>query len=229
LGCYPYARNHCLMTKKPVHTAADWKGLRIRTGTKANAVFTEEMGGSSVFMSSSDAYLAFQRGVMDGAQSGLTTFVARKWFEVAKYVAYVPVLLPESFFTFVNQDFWKSLSKKQKRALADAWLVAAKFDEKAAYEDEFLSRQILEKNGVKIYDVPKSESDTWKKKAIPAMKAKLILPAVDGNKAEAEKIWKMIESTKNLPASKDKPQMYEVPFAMYDLWHGWFLEKEGLN
>ena len=228
LGSFPYARNHAVLTKSSIKSLDDWKGKKIRTGTKANAVFSEAIGASSVFMSSSETYMAMQRGVIDGAQSGFTSFTSRKWYEVAKYVTNVNCLLPEAFFTFVNKDFWESLDKKQRRAIIDGWYAAALFDERAAYEGELEARKVLEDNGVTIYDVPIDIEKQWKEKAVPSMKETLILTAVGGDKAEAGKIWQMIEATRNLPPSSDAPNKYEVPMNMYKMWYAWLLEKEGL-
>ena len=229
LGSYPYARNHATIANTPIKTLDDWKGKKLRVGTKSNAVFLEAMGASTIFMSSSEVYMAMQRGVIEGAQSGFTSFVSRKWFEVAKYVTDLPCMLPEAFYTFVNLDFWNSLDKKQRKAIIDAWVIAAKFDEKAAYEDEFKARETLAKNGVEIYEVPKADELKWKERATPAIRKNLILPAVNGDQQEADKIWAMIEKTRTLPESTDTPAKFEVPMQMYDMWYDWLIKEEGLE
>jgi len=228
LGGYPYARNQVPLFKDPVKSAADWKGKKVRAGTKGQSIFSEAMGAPSVFMSSSETYMAMQRGILDGAQSGLSTHVGRKWYEVAKNLNYIDGLFPYEFHTFINLDFWNSLTKKQKRAMADAWLVAAKFDEKEAYEKELKCREILLENGVNIWDVPKETADAWKKKGVPMIKEKLILPAVGNDQKRADEIMQMIDNTRGLPPSTDLPAKLEVPYKMFETWHQWFLEKENL-
>jgi TRAP-type C4-dicarboxylate transport system substrate-binding protein len=173
--------------------------------------------------------MALQHGVMDGIQTGLTSMVSRKWMEIAKHVTDIPGLFPYEYHTFINQDFWNTLDKTQKKAILDAWLVAAKWDEKAVYEDFAASKAILEKSGVTYYNLPTDVAMAWKKKGIPMIQEKLIKPAVGGNMTEYNKILQMIEKTKNLPPSSDKPENYELPFKMYDLWHQWFSSKEGLK
>ncbi len=229
LGGFPYSRNQVPIFKDPLKNMEDWKGRKIRAGTKSQSIFSEALGAPPVFMSSSETYMAMQRGIIQGAQSGLSTHVSRKWYEVAKNIAYIDGLFPFQFHTFINLDFWNSLTKDQKKAIAEAWLVAAKYDEKAAYEDEIRCRKILEENGVEIWDVPKEEADKWKKASVSLIKEKLILPAVGNDQAKADEVLQMIENTRGLPASSDLPEKYEVPFKMLDNWHKWFMEKEGLN
>ena len=228
LGGFPYGRNQLPIFVKPVKSAAEWQGKKMRVGSKGQAIFAEAMGASTVFMSSSETYMAMQRGIIEGAQSGLTTFVGRKWYEVAKNVPYIDGLFPYEFQTFVNLDFWNSLTKKQKRAIAEAWHVAAKYDEKEAYLAELKCRKILAEKGVEVWDVPKETADAWKKKGAPMIKEKLILPAVGNDKKKADEIVQMIEKTRGLPPSADLPMKLEVPYKMLDAWHQWFLDKEGL-
>ncbi len=229
LGAYPYGRNMELLSRTPIRTEADWKGKKIRASAHAQNVFSEAMGATSIFTSSSETYMALQHGVMDGIQTGLTSMVSRKWMEIAKHVTDIPGLFPYEYHTFINQDFWNTLDKTQKKAILDAWLVAAKWDEKAVYEDFAASKAILEKSGVTYYNLPTDVAMAWKKKGIPMIQEKLIKPAVGGNMTEYNKILQMIEKTKNLPPSSDKPENYELPFKMYDLWHQWFSSKEGLK
>ena len=226
LGGYPYARNQIPNFTTPVRTAADWKGKKIR-GMGALSVFAMGMGASPVFMSSSETYMALQRGLLDGAMSGLSTHLGRKWYEVAKNIVYVDAMFPYEFHTFINLDFWNSLTKKQKRAIADAWYVAAKYDEKEAYVKELDCRKKLIAKGVDIWDVPKETADAWKAKVRPLVREKLILPAVGNDPKRADEILKMVDNTSGLPKSTD-PMKLEVPYKMLEVWHQWFLEKEDL-
>jgi TRAP-type C4-dicarboxylate transport system substrate-binding protein len=229
LGAYPYGRNMELLSKTPIRTEADWKGKKIRASAHAQNVFSEAMGATSIFTSSSETYMALQHGVMDGIQTGLTSMVSRKWMEIAKHVTDIPGLFPYEYHTFMNLDFWNSLDKTQKKVIMDSWLVAARYDEKEVYEEFATNKKILEKNGVTYYTLPKDVADAWKKKGIPKIKELLIKPAVGGNETEYNRILQMIEKTKNLPPSSDKPENYDLPFKMYDSWHKWFSSKEGLN
>ncbi len=153
LSTLNYATTYAILTNKPVHTLEDYKGLRIRTAAKALGAVVEALGAKAVVMSSSDVYMALQRGTIDGALSGTSSFVSRKWYEVAKYMQLVPLgNVPFGFAA--NLDFWKSLSPAQQKAIQEAtremeiWSVQASMDEHERCLD------IMKKGGVEVFDFP---------------------------------------------------------------------------
>ena len=90
LGFGAYGESFCLLNKKrPLKSPDDFRGLKIRANQPMAADSVKALGASPVMMSSSEVYMALQRGTIDGASSGPTTFVKRKWFEVADYVTIV--------------------------------------------------------------------------------------------------------------------------------------------
>lgn len=106
-------------SKHPIRVPSDLGGLKMRSnGPIASALF-KRYGASSQSLDSSEVYTAMQRGTIDGAYSGLSSIVSRKWDEVGKYVlaihsglTYYPV--------FANLDWWKGLTSKQRNEISQA-------------------------------------------------------------------------------------------------------------
>jgi len=84
LGHQAMAPMH-LLTKKPVRTLADFKGMKIK-GTPAYIPLLHELGAEAVMMSMFDCYLALQKGTIDGILAPLDTLVPLKFIEVVKSI-----------------------------------------------------------------------------------------------------------------------------------------------
>ncbi len=84
LGHQPMAPMH-LLTKKPVRTLADFKGMKIK-GTPAYIPLLNELGAEAIMMSMFDCYLALQKGTIDGILAPLDTLVPLKFIEIVKSI-----------------------------------------------------------------------------------------------------------------------------------------------
>lgn len=145
-----------IITNKPVKKVADYKGLKIRASGRGLGAAVRSWGASAVVMSSSDVYLAIQRGTIDGAMSGHTSLTSRKWYEIANYVQDMDLGV-FGFSLAANLKFWKSLAPDQKKAIEEAarateiWLVDT------ALKGEVDSTDIMRKAGVEVWDWPAAE------------------------------------------------------------------------
>jgi len=102
-----YSPDNCILSTKSITKIDDLRGKKIRTWGKILSIILDSWGASGVVMSSSDVYMAMERGTIDGVFSGLTSFSARKWQEVAKHVNEIEGFLAAPFTLAVNMDFWK--------------------------------------------------------------------------------------------------------------------------
>ena len=75
-------------SKKPINTAADFKGLKIRTPEDAMtiAIFTA-LGASPSPLAFSELYLALQQGTFDGQENPISNIYANNFQDVQKYLA----------------------------------------------------------------------------------------------------------------------------------------------
>ena len=101
-------------SKRPIHTPADMKGLKIRTmGLDTHKAIITAMGGQPVAISWSEVYTALQTGVADGQMNPIPIIAFAKFQEVQKYLT----LSGHIFAPYVwvmNKDFWDSLTDNEK-------------------------------------------------------------------------------------------------------------------
>ena len=91
-------------SKRPLAKPDDFKGLKIRAFSKGSADTIKALGGVPVVMSSSEMYMALQRGTVDGATTGMPAAVSRKIYEVQKYMTLANYTTAQ-FFVQGNLDY----------------------------------------------------------------------------------------------------------------------------
>jgi tripartite ATP-independent transporter DctP family solute receptor len=97
--------------KKPVHTIADLKGLKIRV--IGNPMFVDMMnalGGNGVAMGYDQVFSALQTGVVDGAENNPPSYVFDNHYTVAKHYTLTQHLIVPEMLVF-SRKTWDTLSK----------------------------------------------------------------------------------------------------------------------
>jgi TRAP-type C4-dicarboxylate transport system substrate-binding protein len=149
-----------LISKKPIKTMEDWKGLQVQAINPPCAAVITAMGASAVAMDFPEAYSGLSKGVIDATMVATTQMVEYKMNEVAKYV--VPVYMVPTFIVVaINLDTWKSLPKDVQDALLKEHQQMAR-DLNALYEVLVTTNpDTLAAGGCEIYVLPASERDRW--------------------------------------------------------------------
>jgi len=179
LGFGAYGESFCLLNKKrPLKSPDDFRGLKIRANQPMAADSVKALGASPVMMSSSEVYMALQRGTVDGATSGPTTFVKRKWFEVADYVTIASAsysLWP----IMINLKVWNKLPKDVQKVLQDAAADATRYTiQRADGEDDTAIKFMSEK--LKLHTLSDQERKAWKDAMRPVREKFLDRTGKDG-------------------------------------------------
>jgi TRAP-type C4-dicarboxylate transport system substrate-binding protein len=79
---------HVYNSRKPIQTAADFKGMKIRVMESPVMVRTFQLlGAIPVPISAAERYMALQTGVVDGAENSVGIILSEKEYEVTKYVS----------------------------------------------------------------------------------------------------------------------------------------------
>lgn len=109
------------LTTKPVRTAEDLKGLRLRSGGAPWARLAEHFGAVPVQMSVLDQFEAISQGTIDGTMASIADMLSFRLVEVVKYVTYAPLGLYHSTSNFtVSNVTWGSLSGEDRAAMIRA-------------------------------------------------------------------------------------------------------------
>jgi tripartite ATP-independent transporter DctP family solute receptor len=105
---------------KPVKTAADFKGLKIRIAESAMVrAAMQTLGANPQVIPFADLYMALKQGVVDAQENGVIPIKNMSFYEVQKF--YMPthyIRDVESFY--VAAEKWKGLSAAQQKAVQDA-------------------------------------------------------------------------------------------------------------
>jgi TRAP-type C4-dicarboxylate transport system substrate-binding protein len=110
---------YTVISKKPLHTKADWKGTKIRSWGLMNK-FIAKLGASPVDLPLVEVYTALAMGTLDGAYGGVTPHHDFKHYEVCKYGLWPPLLGSGLHDVYINLKTWNSLSAELKGKITSA-------------------------------------------------------------------------------------------------------------
>lgn len=151
---------------KPIHAPADFADLKIRGYSKYSAETIKALGASSVTMSSSEVYMAIQRGTIDGQISGTTAMRDRKMYEVHKYLTVTNHASPE-FIVAINKKSYDKLDASQKKALDEASKEVQAAIRANAKAEDLKALDDLKAAGMDVYVVPESDLAAWREATKP--------------------------------------------------------------
>lgn len=165
-----------LTSNKPVKTAADFEGLKVRTAEAALVQQTmKKLGATPVVVPFADLYLALRQGTVDAQENNFITVKNSSLFEVQKYFMKTDYIRDVSCI-FISENIWKQLSPAQQKVLQDAALEAVTYEagQIAAQMDEtmdFLNKNmtyveidvksIQDKLGADIYKQFDTAGELW--------------------------------------------------------------------
>lgn len=119
IGMHTTGTRH-IMSKKPIFSIEDLKGLKIRTQENPAQVFAfNTFGANATPIAYTELYGALQTGVVDGAEAANTNYHAKKFYEVAPYWALVGWMTLANPFMMSEKKF-KSFPADIQAALLDA-------------------------------------------------------------------------------------------------------------
>ncbi|WP_027856760.1 TRAP transporter substrate-binding protein [Marinobacterium jannaschii] len=153
-----------LLTKKPINSVEDFKGLKLRA-PGAYGKFVRNLGASPVSLTWSEIYTGLATGVIDGSiGSNLIDHRDGNHVEVAKYMYRLPLAGAQVLPVFVNQKAWNKLPKDLKAIVKAATAVHAReqMTKSRLWESEAIAD--MESKGMKWSPVP-SDADkaVWSK------------------------------------------------------------------
>jgi len=123
-----------LISKRPIRTLADFKGLKVRTFGAVNPKMFKALGAVPVSMAHTEAYEGLQRGMLDAVYLTWTGFYAFKLFEVAKYISDVNFGAIGGYLNYVNLDLWNSWPQNLKTLFNQIALEAEQLSNKVIGE-----------------------------------------------------------------------------------------------
>ena len=150
-------------SKRPLRTAADLKGLKIRTmNNPLHMEIVRNLGASPTPISWKELYSALQTGVVDGQENSVPTFRVPKLEEVQKYM-----ILDGHVYSFttimVNEKWLRSLPQELQQAVFQAGAVCRTVHNGLCILEEQKDIDELRKKGLDIYAPPLEVKEEFRK------------------------------------------------------------------
>lgn len=168
IGWANYGKNE-VSSNKPLLKLEDFKGMRIRGAGGGYAHWIKAMGAAPVTMDSGEVYQAMQRGTIDGAVSGPTTFDERKWYEVVKYATDSNILPCYAYWMVLSLKTWNKLTPAQQKIFVDAAKKAQELNFSKAVEVDKLATEKVKKMGMVFNKIDPKEEARWRSVAVPQL------------------------------------------------------------
>lgn len=149
------------MSKKPVKTLEDIKGLRIRSPGPLQITVLKEMGASPINIPVPEVYEALQRGMADGMLFPFSGMVDFRFNEVTKYHT-VANLAGLTMCLVMNQKTWDSLPPDIQKIIEECSGAQMAETAGASYDgSDAKGAEILKKEGREFYSLPPEEMKRW--------------------------------------------------------------------
>jgi C4-dicarboxylate-binding protein DctP len=138
--------------KRPLTKPEDFKGLKMRSFSSGDADTLKAIGAAPTVMSSSEMYMALQRGTVDGATTGMPAAVSRKLQEVQKYMTEANYTTAQ-FVVQANLKWWQALPQDQRDAVLKAGKEAEEWIRGAIAKSEDDAKRAILKAGLQIHEL----------------------------------------------------------------------------
>lgn len=169
LGVAPLDPYELYSRQDPITEKEDFSEKVWATTGATDAKAIQLLGGSPTGMSSSELYLAFDRGVVDATPRPLITGLGRSLDEVVNHITLTSFLIDTSILA-INRDSWDRLPEDLQTIIREA--AAERDAEQYAMVEDFISSTIeyYEKNGVKIHQLPEKTIAQLREATAPVIK-----------------------------------------------------------
>lgn len=149
--------------KRLLKSVEDFKGLKMRGAGLMQAKTLKALGAMSVVTASEETYTALQQGVIDGMIAPANVFLARKYYDVQKYVTNPGMMNAAFNMILANHAWWNSLPPDISRGLFEAVQRLVKEQRAEIEVEDKKDFEQIAARGVQVYYLTPGEMLAWKK------------------------------------------------------------------
>jgi C4-dicarboxylate-binding protein DctP len=162
---------HIMSANKPLHSVADFKGLKMRIqSSKVLDAQMRALGAIPQVMAFSELYQALQSGVVDGTEGVASNFYTQKVYEVQKHMT-ISNHGHLAYAVIVNKPFWDGLPADIRTLLNGAVKDATTYANAIAATENVQALDKIKASGkTTIYTPTAAELAEWKKALMPVHK-----------------------------------------------------------
>ncbi len=149
---------HISTTNRPIHTAADVEGLKIRVPTSQMYLDCwEALGANPVALALNELAIALSNGTAEGQDNATYHLVANATYDDIKYFSYINYMWMGCTMT-VNAAVWNKLPAEYQAILKEQAKAAAKYSFDTIAQDNVTAQATLEAAGVQFDEEPDVQS-----------------------------------------------------------------------
>ena len=189
LSNWEWGFRHVTSGRRPVNSAADMRGLMVRTPPEPPLRITlEALGAVVASVSFNDLRKALAEGVIDGQENPVAVIYANRLYETQRYLA----MTGHSYSTMVhviNRKAWSKLTPEQQRIVREESAKAGEWMRKAIREAEAEQIEKLKQLGVQVTYPDKAGFKALMKPAYTRM-------AVVAGEENIQEFLKMVETAR---------------------------------
>jgi TRAP-type transport system periplasmic protein len=151
---------------RPITTAADLKGLKLRVPNNQLFVkFFQAVGANPTPMAFTEVYTALQLGAIDGQENPVEVPLANRFYEVQDNLNLTRHIV-DGYILAVNQELWNGLPEDIQGAMQEAALEAAAFKAEYDRSEETRVIQELKDKGMTVNELAPGEKQKLQQIAI---------------------------------------------------------------
>ena len=140
-------------SKHPIATAADFKGLKLRTmENELHLEAFKALGANPTPMALGELFTAMQQGTVDGQENPVPTIYLQKFYEVQDYVSNTHHIY-SPFVFLMSKSFFDGLTEDQQVIVKEAALEAGKYERELNREANKQNLEDLKETGMTYTEV----------------------------------------------------------------------------
>ena len=149
---------HISTTNRPVHTAADVEGLKLRVPTSQMYLDCwEALGANPVALALNELAIALSNGTAEGQDNATYHLVANATYDDIKYFSYINYMWMGCTMA-ANAATWNKIAPEYQEILKEQAKVAAKYSFDTIAQDNVTAQATLEAAGVQFDEEPDIQS-----------------------------------------------------------------------
>ena len=169
LGFWENGFRHVTNSRRPVQSADDMNGLKLRVIQSPLFVDTfNALGANATPMPFTELYTAMEQRAVDGQENPAATILASKFYEVQKHMV-MSRHMYSAWVLLMSKKTWDGLSAQEQKIVQDAAREATLFERKTirAFSQNALAE--LKKAGMQITELPAAEQAKMRSKLQPVL------------------------------------------------------------
>jgi C4-dicarboxylate-binding protein DctP len=150
-------------SKRPIKSTDDFKAIKMRSCGPMGAATLKALGAIPVVTASEETYSALQQGVIEGTLTPAVVFLARKYYDVQKFVTGAGMLNAVHVFIIVNKTWWEKLPPDIRAGINSAAVQLVKEQRAEIIAEGRKTLQDIAAKGCQVHMLSQAEQQAFRK------------------------------------------------------------------